>query len=402
MPVINSCNDNGNSGCWVEVRPLITSKLESANFASVLDTLYRLGKPFRFLVVSSKDRGVVGRVLVRFYFQFFDEQVKVQVSNVIRALLDVEVVSVDFPVLESFLVCLDLELAKHYALPIVNPQQELQVNLVDELVASFAGAEGCLEITAIADPNATIGVQKFVYEKTSHNSGLSKTLLDQVMGFLGETIGVNSKDNPTKKSTQIKVDSWTRESIRNAEKKLVSNLFNCQIHIFSNSQKNATSIKSALPSAMNHFRLFKTAKKQHLTPKLKTPPKHHIRNHVLCNLWWTMPLCLLLFTGVLDWFNPLNFISAISTVDLVPPVLSVILAVCLFVAFKKRQPIVLSTVELSQMIGLPSAIEKLPIALGKVPISRMQLGTKQTLDEQNQAVYRLHGFLDEVDDDVEV
>jgi len=388
-------------GCWVEVRPLITSKLESANFASVLDMLYRVVKPFRFLMVNTKDKTLVERVLVRFYLQFYDDPTKVQVSNVIRALLDVEVVSVDFPVLESFLVCLDLELAKHYALPIVNPQQELQVNLVDGLVASFAGTEGCLEITAIADPNATLSVQKFVYEKTSHNSGLSKTLLDQGMGFLGETIGVNSKDNPTKKSTQVKVDSWTRECVRNAEKKLVSNLFTCQIRIFGNSIKNATGIKSALPSAVNHFRTFKTAKKQHLTSKLKTPPKHHIRNHVLCNLWWSIPLCLLLFTGVLGWFNPLNFITTISTADLVLPVLLVILAVCLFAAFKKRHSIVLSTFELSQMIGLPSAIEKLPVVLGKVPISRMQLGTKQTMDEQNQVFYYLHAFLDE-EDDVEV
>ncbi|MDR2203192.1 MAG: hypothetical protein LBE76_02615, partial [Nitrososphaerota archaeon] len=159
-------------GCWVEVRSLIVSKLVSANFVSVLDVLFRLGRPFRFLVVNVKDGGVVGRVLVRFYFQFFDEQIKVQVSNVIRALLDVEVVSVDFPVLGMFGVCLDLDLAKHYALPIVNPQQELLVNFVDELVASFTG-EGCLEITAVADPNAVLGVQKFVYEKTSHNSGLS-------------------------------------------------------------------------------------------------------------------------------------------------------------------------------------------------------------------------------------
>jgi hypothetical protein len=386
-------------GCWVEVRPLITSKLESANFAPVLDALYRVAKPFRFLIVNSKDAVVVGRVLVRFYFQFFDEQIKVQVSNVIRALLDVEVVSVDFPVLEPFLVCLDLELAKNYALSIVNSQQESPVNLVDELVASFTD-EGCLEITAIADPNAAIGVQKFVYEKTSTNAGLSKTLLDQGMGFLGEAVGINPKDTKTKKSTQVKVDSWTREYVRNAETKLVSNLFTCQIHIFSNSIKNTTGVKSALPSAMNHFKTFKTTKKQHVTPKLKTPPKHHLRNIVLCNLWWSVPLCILLFTGVLGWFNPLNFITTGSTADLVLPVLSVILAVCLFVAFKKCHSIVLSTFELSQMIGLPSAIEKLPVVLGKVPISRMQLGTKQTLDEQTPATWYLHGFLDEDDDAV--
>ena len=388
-------------GCWVEVRPLITSKLESANFASVLDMLYRVSKPFRFLMVNTKDKTLVERVLVRFYLQFYDEPTKVQVSNIIRALLDVEVVSVDFPVLEPFGVCLGLELAKHYALPIVNPQQELQVNLVDELVASFAGTEGCLEITAIADPNATIGVQKFVYQKTSPNTGLNRTLIDQGMGFLGEAIGITAKDTPTKKSTQVKVDSWTRENVRNAEKKLVSNLFTCQIRIFGNSIKNTTVVKSALPSAMNHFRTFKTAKKQHLTPKLKTPPKHHLRNHVLCNLWWSIPLCLLLLIWSCGWFNPLNSITTISTVDLVLPVLLVALAVCLFVAFKKRHSIVLSTFELSQMIGLPSAIEKLPVVLGKVPISRMQLGTKQTIDEQNQGTYYLHAFLDE-EEDVEV
>ena len=364
----------------------------------MLDTLYRVSKPFRFLIVNTKDKTLVERVLVRFYLQFYDEQTKLQVSNIIRALLDVEVVSVDFPVLEPFGVCLDLELAKHYALPIVNSQQEPLVNLVDELVASFAGTETCLEITAVADPNASLGVRKFVYEKTSSNAGLNKNLIDQGTGFLGEAIGMTTKDTPVKKSVQVKVDSWTRECVRNAEKKLVSNLFTCQIRIFGNSIKNTTGVKSALPSAMNHFRTFKTAKKQHLTSKLKTPPKHHIRNHVLCNLWWTMPLCLLLFTGVLGWFNPLNFITTISTVDLVPPVLAMILAVCLFVAFKKRHSIVLSTFELSQMIGLPSAIEKLPVVLGKVPISRMQLGTKQTIDEQNQVVYYLHGFLDEEED----
>ena len=54
-------------------------------------------------------------------------------------------------------------------------------------------------------------------------------------------------------------------------------------------------------------------------------------------------------------------------VDLVLPVLAAGLAVCLFMAFKKRQPIVLSTLELAQMIGLPSAVAKLPVALGKVP-----------------------------------
>jgi hypothetical protein len=228
---------------------------------------------------------------------------------------------------------------------------------------------------------------------------VGNALFDYGVDFLGEAVGVNLKDPKTKKSAQVKVDSWTKECVRNAERKLASNLFICQINVFSISQRNAMGVKSVLPAAMNHFRTFKTTKKQYLTPKLKTPSRHQVRNNVLCNLWWAVPLYFLLIVGVLGWFKPLKFITTISTADLVPPALSVVLAVWLFVAFKKRRPVVLSTFELSQMIGLPSAIEKLPVALGKVPISRMQLGTKQTLDEQNRVIWYLHDFLDEADDD---
>jgi len=370
--------------CWVEVRPLITSKLESANFAPVLDVLYGLGRSFRFLMVNTKEKDIVERALVRFYLQVCDEQARVQVSNIVRALLDVEVVSVDFPVVEQFGCCLDLELSKNYALPIVNFQQEQLVNLVDELVATFAGVHVCLEVVGVADPNAILGVQKFVYKKTAHDPWLGKALIDQGTDFLGQAIGMNQKDTPTKRSSQVKVDSWTRECEKNAERKLYSNLFTCQIKVYGNSLRNVNGVKSVLPVAMNRFRTFKTHKNQPVTSKLKTPSKYLLQNNVLCNLWWTIPLCFLLFAGVLGWFNPLKFFSStISMVDLVLPVFVVGLAVCLFVAFKKRQPIVLSTFELAQMIGLPSAIAKLPVALGKVPTARMQLGHKQTQKQTN-------------------
>ena len=54
----------------MEVRPLITSKVEATNFAPVLDTLHNLGKPFRFFVVAPRDGSGCGggkRALVRFF-----------------------------------------------------------------------------------------------------------------------------------------------------------------------------------------------------------------------------------------------------------------------------------------------------------------------------------------------
>jgi len=132
----------------------------------VLDALHRLGKPFRFLSVNTKDTCIGDRIFVRFYLQFFDAQIKVQIAKIIQALLDVEVVSTNSPVEVVYGVCLDLELAKNYALPVVvDCPHGILVNFVDELVASFAGVSACVEVTAIADPNAVLGVQKFSYKE---------------------------------------------------------------------------------------------------------------------------------------------------------------------------------------------------------------------------------------------
>ena len=382
-------------GCWVEIRPLITSKLEPANFASILDALHNLGRPFRFFIVAPRDGGCVDdeRALVRFFLQFHDEQTRVQMTNIIRTLLDVEVVGEVDPPKPQYPFCADLELSKNYALPIVfNGQRpDLMVNLIDRIVASTAGLGVCIEVIAKADPNAALGIQKFVYNKLYHkSSSLSVggvSVLDPFVDLIGAGVGQAPKTETSTsvrggRSGQNKVDSWSRELVKHAELKLASNLFTCKILVFGNSLQNVQAIKKALPAApTNRLRTFKTTKKpkQHPTTTLKAPTRYWVRNNVLCRLWWTVPLSILLFAGGLGFFDPLKLFSSgfNSSVDLVLLGFVVFFAVCLFVVFRKRQPIVLGTQELAQIIGLPTAIAKLPIALGKVPVSRTQLGFEQ-------------------------
>ena len=370
---------------WVEVRPLITVKLESLNFASVLDALHNLGRPFRFFIVAPKD-GACGedeRSLVRFFFEFFDEHTRAQMSNVIRTLLDVEVIGgVELP-RHQYRFCADLELSKNYALPLVfnGQRQELVVNLIDRLVASVAGLGVCVEVVVQADSNAVGGIQNFVHKKTTpkSTSSTSSLVLDPLVDLLGAGIGKGSKSESAKgRSGVVRVDSWSRELVRGAELKLASNLFVCKIHIFGESLQSIQATKKALPAApTNKLKTFKTTKKQkqHPTPALRAPKRYVVRNNVLCRLWWAIPLSLLLLAGFFGVFNPLNLILSASTsgVDLGFVGFGVFLAVCLFVGFRKRQPIVLSTQELAQIVGLPTAVEKLPVVLGKVPLSRMQL-----------------------------
>jgi hypothetical protein len=392
-----------NNCCWVELRPLITSKLESANFTPVLDALHSLGRPFRFFFFSSRDGSGYGgdeRALVRFFLQFADEQTRVQMTNIIRTLLDVEVVGDVDPPKSQYRFCVDLELAKNYALPIVFScqRQEFMVNLIDRLVASTAGLGVCVEVVAQADPNATLGIQKFVYNKlaskASSSSVVGVSVLDPLVDLIGTGIGQVPKTETSAfgrggRSGQSKVDFWSRELVKHAELKLASNLFTCKLLVFGNSLQTVQAVKKVLPAApTNRLKTFKTTKKpkQHPTTTLKAPTRYWVRNNVLCRLWWAVSLSFLLFAGIFGLFNPITLFTSgfSSSVDLVFLGLAVFFAVCLFVAFRKRQPIVLGTQELAQIIGLPTAIAKLPIALGKVPVSRTQLGFEQATNERGE------------------
>jgi len=119
-------------------------------------------------------------------------------TNIIRTLLDVEIVGDIEPPKHQYRFCVDLELTKNYALPIVYncQRQEFMVNLIDRIVASTAGLGVCLEVVAKVDPNATIGIQKFVYNKLHHKTSTSLfgvNILDPVVDLIGTGVGQTPK-----------------------------------------------------------------------------------------------------------------------------------------------------------------------------------------------------------------
>jgi hypothetical protein len=207
---------------------------------------------------------------------------------------------------------------------------------------------------------------------------------DQGIGILSEiAVGSSTKKEKSEQigrsMQQHKNDPWTKEVIKNAEVKLHSFLFTCQIIIRGNSLEEVQAVKNALPSAMNRFKTFKIRKEQYgPIALLKKPSKYALRNVILSRLWWIAPICILLLAGLLGVFSPIRFASSsVLTIDSVPIVFAVFWAVCLFIMLRKRQPLVLSIQELAQIIGLPTASEKLPVPLGQVPVSRMQLGSEE-------------------------
>lgn len=372
--------------CWVEVKPLITSELKPGNFAPILEALFNSAKPFKFLVVDTEDKNASGRQLVRFFIQFPNEQIKKQMSNVTRALLNIEVIAAEPPE-RQYQRHADLELAKDYALPICDFREKTEVNLIDRIVATIAGSDTAIEITAQGDSTAALGIQNYIYEKNHSKSSISKTFSDQAVGVLSEiTVQRNTKnrsaEQTSKSGQQYKNDPWIKEVIKNAEMKLHSSLFTCNIRIHADSAEKVQATKNVLPSATNRFKVFKTEKKpSHAETRfLKKPSRYILRNTLLSRLWWITPLIILLLTGLLGVFNPIRLATSPGlTVDTVPLSAALFSAFALYISFRKRNPIVLSTRELAQIIGLPTAAEKLPVALGQVPASRMQLGSERNM-----------------------
>ncbi|MCL2135701.1 MAG: hypothetical protein FWH37_09205 [Candidatus Bathyarchaeota archaeon] len=101
-----------------------------------------------------------------------------------------------------------MKLAKNYALPIitVDSQRENTSKPIDRIVASIAGTNTCIEITAITDPNTPSGVQKYLYDKNSHKTDINKAFFDPIVDLKGEATE-KSTNKPVKgKNVQPKIE----------------------------------------------------------------------------------------------------------------------------------------------------------------------------------------------------
>jgi len=377
-------------GCWVEIRPLLTSSIKPSNFIPLLDSLHNSFKPLRFLAVDAEDPNIEGKHLVRFFIQLPNKNMMEQMMNVVRASLDVEIVDAE-PPKKKYQRCVDLELARHYAIPVCHFKEKPVMNLIDRIVAALGGSGAALEIVACGDPKAAVGIQKWIYDRTQRGPSMSKALSDIGVGVVAEaTVQRYPKDISReawwKTGRQYKSDSWARKEVEESEMKLHRSLFTCNVRIYGDSPEMIQAVKDALPSAMNRFRVFKTEREPvEVEMKLEKPSKHWFRNNLLCRLWMVVPVATLFLSWFLGFFDPVRMIfsSSSTSTDMTVLAVAMLSAFLFYLFFRKRNPIILSDEELSQIVGLPSAVGKLPVALGSLTMTRMQLGGAEWAEPSN-------------------
>ena len=362
--------------CWVEVRPLAFGKFAVRNFAGVLDYLYNAGKPFRFFAVNCPSAKVEGLRTVRFYLQFPSVELADRVANVVRTSLDVEVVVGSEPPVKVYERCADFQLSSTYALPICHHKEAPCANPLDAVVGALTRGDAALEVLAVEDRRARGGILRYVERKMGRSASLEDAILDAVMGIFDAFSG-----GPPPKAGDKRLDPFTRERVEAASWKLNRNLFRCELKAYGDSETVET-VGEALPFAYNRLRVGRVYKAVEAPTRELRKPRGMELKAVLLSMLWLIPLLLIPSAALLlGLFDPLR----LANVDLTVIALAVIPSALLYAAFRRKPPLVLCTDELSLIVGLPTAVERLPVETGTARITRKQFAFGEEVNGQGGA-----------------
>jgi hypothetical protein len=340
----------------------------------ILDILHNSGSPFRFVAVGAPNAGVTGKRTIRFFFEFPDEESNRYFTNLFTASLDIEVHEEAPPKLD-FERCAELELARHYAHPLISPESSAEMTPLNGICSALADG-GAFEVIACRDIGAKTSVHQFVYDRIHGKPSFSKAVADAAFDIYAEaSIQRDIKDVSREawwSYRRYRDDKWVQKEVADAEKKLHENLFTCEVRLYGD-RAQIENMKQALPSRMNRFKVFRTRRNAFFPRPLKKPRRIMLRN-VFHPLWWIAPIGLVgaaCYFGILDLFR-------LGTFDLALLTGSALLAAVMAFILRRKNPIVLSVTELSTIIGLPSNTRRLPVRFGTPGFSMKPLPGRGT------------------------
>jgi len=347
-------------GFWVEVRPLRTAReVNSESLRGILDVLHNSGRPFRFVAVGAPDPELMNKKTVRFFFEFPDEESKRYFKNLFAASLEVEVHDEEPPMI-CFERCVDLELARHYAHPVIRPESPSMPPL-DGICSALADG-GAFEVIACGDVGAKTSVHQFVYDRMHGKPSFTKAVADTAFDVYQEAAIQRDIKDVSREAwwsyMRYRDNKWVQKEVADAEKKMYENLFTCEVRLYGD-KVQIENMKQALPSGMNRFRAFKTLRNVFFPQPLKRPRRIMLRN-ILNPLWCMAPLAIVAASWYFGILDPLR----LGIVDMAILAGAALTTAILAFTLKRKNPIVLSTSELSTIVGLPRNSGRLPLRFG--------------------------------------
>jgi hypothetical protein len=159
-----------------------------------------------------------------------------------------------------------------------------------------------------------------------------------------------------------------KERVDAAVWKVNRNLFRCELRAYGDGE-TVEAVGEALPFAYNKLRVSRVSRAVEAPMRELRAPRGRELKAALLSLLWLVPLLLIPSTAfLLGAFDPLR----LANVDLTVIMLTVIPAAVLYAAFRRKPPLVLCTDELSLIVGVPTAVDRLPVETGTARITRKQ------------------------------
>lgn len=342
-------------GFWFEVRPL--TDLKTKDFQSILNMLHGFNEPFSFFLTSQPSTILEERV-VKIFFRVLDLNLQDYLAQTVKNVLGVEIVKGEKPKKMVYGCCFETEMTKHYSHPLVTEDVK---GLVDRIYEAVWHTNGALEVTCQPDQ----GAKTWIYNE-----------IEKVMGK-----GVKARDLlpfTTKKSVEERVkvakeDPYKKTLMELMMKKYRSKLFKCTIKIYAQTRNDAETILKAIPTNLNRLRKFKTKKNIVFPEPFKKPSRHTLRN--FCNkisfLTPMLTLYLCWFFGIFN-LHKLTLegikLKLILDLNMLPVLLATLSLMVPLTILRKRNAVVLSTEELLAIIGIPEAINRIPLEHVETPI----------------------------------
>ena len=362
-------------GCWIEIRPLSTSEVKPLNFKTILNMMYGTGKPFKFVIVNMPSERIPDQHVVRFFLGVPDEITRRQIVQTIQAMLPVQTLEAT-PPKKEYPRKVEMSLQRHFALPIVDLSNPPKDNLVDTLVSVLSETGGAIEIVGVGDRRARADIYRYILERSRRVKKLTRQMIDTLFN-VGAEIAVErdvkliSREAFWRTGRATHIDEWLKQEIKAATLKMQESAFHCEVNVYGDPGK-VYEVGNMLPAWLNRLRTAVTKRKQSISLKVDAPAKFTKQR-----LWYTLlkifPLVLL---GVALWrgmFKPLEMLSGKITVTELFLIGVILVDLLLLVFHRKRKKVVLSATEVSSIVGLPSAIGKLPVELGTIAPSRRGL-----------------------------
>lgn len=343
---------------WLEIRPYPGQDLRLANLKGLVNYAFSTNVVFDFVVANTPSPRDPTMSTVRFFFGCSNSEA----TRYAREWLEGQgfyVIVEDPPnFVESYEWEVDLQMARNFAIAAFpdsrtagrfSTVQEETVDIAGGL-ASAVTSGGAFRVTFRADRGAQVSAYKTARDMERRpirgEPGVVSGVIDDLVSGHVAPDGPPRRAPSAPTTTELRIRDQAQAILARAD----SGLFTCNVRAYG-TLGQAGSIISSFPLGSNPLELYK---KRKVFGEFPDPSRHQLRSF-LRKVAIVLPFGVLPILWRVGVWDPIHFTG--SSWGLVPPISAAVAALLIWGLWRPKRPVVLSLLELAQIVSIPTGLE---------------------------------------------